>query len=409
MTKLRTAPPTYDRDAHVPLRRVRAHDASAGLLPERRALWSAYLGAAGTTSEPAARRDVPLATAWIPVVSGAGRPRSDDAADDVPGYLPGSFYPAGFRDQVLAGCGTDDPVLTDPGNDVGSWLDSRLGTVDELTDADLVRCALTLNLLSQYGRTVRVFAPVLGRREIPRLFREVARAHYAVGTSGERRAAPYIAIADSPQWDVLSRVGATVRLIAHYSRNAQDVELAARWARTGQDLYERADDGSFTWRLYGSHLQRALALHHWRRRDGAAMAAALGAAASEAVALQDATSDPASRLAATHAERLVREAELKAFTGRPTEDTAEAAREVADRLGVIDPADPYSRLICGDTYWIVGADEAALDCYAIASRAGTLLGAQAAIKAAAIHRERGADASAVLCRDTAADLDEEAA
>ncbi len=402
---LRPPLPSYPRDPATALRTLRSADASADRLERRRAVWASYLG--DTDAPP---QQVPLATRWLRIVQETAQDPS--APTDL---VPGSFYPAGFRDQVLAGCGlTHDPVpaaTEAPADGHGpAVLLSAAATDPRAAETrTLTLAALTLNLLSRYGEAVALFTDEARRRRDTRLWSEVARARYAASLSSDDAARAFVHVAQDAAWAPRARVGAAIRLVAHHCRTAHDVEAAARWVDVAERLLAEHDDGSAPWTLYRSHLDRARALHDWRRRDAAAMWAHLSDARAAARALQASAESGAPAAAALHAERLVLEAELKAFLGRPVAADPARAEEVAHRIVEIDPADPYANLAAGDTAWVLGADDDAVERLGRAADAGTLAGALAAHRLAVALDELGRATEAERWHVVARDLDEEAA
>ena len=393
----------YPRDAARPLRTAGPGDRFASEIEGRRTVWSAYLGDFSAESD-----SVPLATRWLPLVE-------EVAAGRVPQQrlFPGSFYPAGFRAQVLAGCGlTHDPALDRQEAYGAAPMADRvhdvLGRMKDAATDDLVLTALTLNLLSQYRTVVDRLGPEARERKDPVLYSEVLRASYSASRSSEAAARPFTKIAGHEGWDPLHRLGAVIRLIAHYSRSTKDPGARRHWVGLGTRILEECAEDTFHWGLYRSHLERAIALHAWLEGDPEGAFASLDSSRRIAVDLQGST-DPARYTAALHAERLVLEAALKAFLHKPVPHGAADAEETAERITRIDPADPYSNLAAGDTFWIIGREEDALACFTRATAAGTLAGAFAAHRAASQLEQLGLDGEAVPWAQRARELDSEAA
>ncbi|MDA2810916.1 hypothetical protein O4J56_09740 [Nocardiopsis sp. RSe5-2] len=405
MTRTLHAPrgplPRYERDPATPLRAVRAGDRFAGDAKHRRAVWAYYLGDLSPSPQT-----VPMATRWLAVVE-------DMAAGVTPvqRLVPGSFYPAGFREQVAAGCGlADAPSAAADGGD-GDAPGGLTGALDRASEAatdELVLAATSLNLQSRYRTVVRRLGATARERRDRLLYIEVLRAAYSASRSSEEAAAHFAKVADSGAWPPLFRLGAAVRLIAHYSRSTKDAESRTRWVDFGERVLRESGEDTFEWNLYRSHLDRAVALHDWMRGERDAAHDRLDTARRIAAELQAVAATPAWHLAALHAERLVLEAALKAFLYGRTVERAAEAEETADRIAAIDPADPYANLVAGDTFWALGDDGRAVRCFTRAAAAGTLAGAYAAHRAAGALEELGRGGEAGAWRQRARELDPEA-
>jgi hypothetical protein len=115
------------------------------------------------------------------------------------------------------------------------------------------------------------------------------------------------------------------------------------------------------------------------------------------------------RLELAQNERLILEAALKAYVATAGRVDPLDATTSADRLGTIDPWDPYTQLTIGDARWMLEDDERALESYAVAVRMGTLAGALAAHRGAVVLAHTGRRAEAETWRARAVALDPAAA
>ena len=395
----------YPRSAQVPLNLVQPSAGNAGQLRLRRERWSAYLTLCSHPEAPLTTRYAPL-LAELVLADGGGR---------LPA-VPGSLYPVGFRRQVLDHTARPaDAAWSDlraPEEAAGSPLPrlrAVLAAPEQASPQRLVCLAQLLNVLTLYPVTVRALAPAAGRIGDPELLYEVARAAYSLQVDSELAVRPFQLLARHPDAASPVRLSAITRLVAHYCRRDKDLDRCAEWADLARGaVAELGQHDDFAVRLAISRLHRGLALYAWRRRDAAEMTAMMGATHGIAVRLVASADDPARYLAAAQDERLGLEAALKAFVGSRGRATVLDPAAAAERIVALDPGDPYSRLIAGDAFWLLGQDERALECFQAAAAMGTLPGTLAAHRAGVVLRalgrpEQGADWSA-----RAAELDAQA-
>jgi hypothetical protein len=201
-------------------------------------------------------------------------------------------------------------------------------------------------------------------------------------------------------------------LIAHYCRRDRDLTACAEVVEAAQTLIDGVrDDDSFEIRMGISRNHRALGLYAMRRRDAAAMASTMQATLDVARKLSAGARTPAERVAAAQNERLGLEASLKAFIGSKGRSMVIDLEPQAavDRLLELDPWDPYTQLYTGDTLWLLGQDERALERFQLGGSLGTFPGTLAAHRAGVVLRSLGRQDEADTWFAVAAELDPAAA
>lgn len=410
----RTAIAPYVRDESQPLNRLRLDSGTRSMIADRRLHWTPYLTGA-------AHRQAPLATRFVPILAG------DDTIDDPEIAWPATLYPAGFRQQVFDHCAIEPAVSwvaegRRPDSVVRRILTGR-GRPDPQAEAgrsgrDRLRLALTLNSLSHYRATVELLSRYA--RSIdddPHLTYEVARAAYQIGGAGSALEV-FGALTGDGHASLPVRLNAAARLVAHYARSGDDLEVCERWVRACTAMVP-VDAGTrppdLVTGLAISRVHRAVALYASRQRDPARVTEALQAADAANRASEQLLERGSGRLGLRDLqlrelelqqnERLILEAALKAYVATGGRVDPLGAAGAAARLGEIDPWDPYTRLTVGDARWILGDDERALESYDITARLGTLAGAQAAHRAAVVLVRTGRRAEARVWQSRAVELD----
>jgi tetratricopeptide (TPR) repeat protein len=271
--------------------------------------------------------------------------------------------------------------------------------------------AQLLNVLGLYG----VAAKSLGKRAIASgdlpLVYEVARSFYGLEPDSNKAVKPFHTLAAGIDNPLALRLNAHARLIAHYCRRDRDLSACAEVAKDLQALIDSAPTETFEIRMAISCNYRALALYALRRRDVADIGAKMQATLDLARGLSADASTPAEKVAAAQNERLSLEASLKAFInskGRAVVIDMEPD-EAVDRLLELDPWDPYTRLYTGDTLWMLGQDERALECFMAGGSLGAFPGALAAARAGVALGLLGRKEEADTWLAVAAELDPAAA
>jgi hypothetical protein len=397
----------YPRSEDTALATLELSDRNRATVLRRRELWSTYLRGHGDGTAAVATRFVPLLLDLILSRPGERLP-----------VVPGSYYPPGFRRHVLG-------HTAFPADSIGDQLSAEdesglpfLAELRALLRPDsavpvpaLTSLAQVLNVLGLFG----VSAKALGRRAVDSgdsvLIYEVARSFYGLVGDPDKAAQPFHALsADTGNAPGL-RLGAYGRLIAHYCRRQRDLDECAQVAVDAQKLIDDTAADTFELRLYVSRTYRALALYAVRRRDTADIAHHMRLAIDLARGLSAAASTPVEKVASAQNERLSLEASLKAFIsskGRAMVIDMEPDA-AATRLLELDPGDPYTQLYAGDTLWMVGQDERALECFTTGGLLGTFPGALAAARAAAAFDILGRKEDSEIWAAVAAELDPAAA
>lgn len=375
----RPALPDYPRPESLALGNIELSEANRALVLRRRELWSTYLRCTRQPEAAVATQYAPLLLDMI----------CTGSAEELP-VVPGSHYPHGFRRHILGHTAFPDDAI---GDRLSARDESALPFLAELRDmlrpdsnlpsATLRSLAQLLNVLG----LVQVAVRSLGRRALdsgdPLLIYEVARSYYGLETDRDKAIKPFHALAEDTGNPLRLRLSAHARLIAHYCRRDRDLDACAAVARDAQALIDRASTETFPVGMGISRNYRALALYAVRRRDIADVARKMQATIDIARELSVAASTPAERVAAAQNERLSLEASLKAFIsskGRAMVIDMEPEAAV-DRLLELDPWDPYTRLYTGDTLWMIGHDDRALECFLAGATLGALPGALAAARA----------------------------
>jgi hypothetical protein len=355
----------HHRSAAAPLGRLQGSTDTPAELAWRRARWSGYLRCVPHPQAPLATRLAALL--YRQAVEGGRLPAP-----------PGSLYPAGFRHQVVGHTGLPpDGIGVDPRRlgPLRSLLES--GPADD--DAQVALVTL-LNVLTLYPLALRV-ADRIGHAGSPALRYEAARAGYGSENDDHHAVQPFELLARQEPTPLPVRLSALTQIVTHYCRHDQDLDDCTGWARLARVLAARTPAGDFGLRLALNRLHRGLALYAWRRRDTATTAEELEAALRAARELTADARDEAERVLAAQDERLVLEAALKAFTESRGRFEVFDARAAAERIGVLDPCDPYAQLAAGDAFWVLGASDDAVQRYAAAARMGTYPGSIAAFRA----------------------------
>jgi len=307
----------------------------------------------------------PLAVRGVPTASDAIRARRPSV------FWPATIFPQGFRRQVLAHCGLD----VDPASDASQANPS-------------VRAlhASVLNVQGRYRTTIRLY----GQHSSPgtQLHYEVARAVYQLDPGNPQAVRVFMNLASlgpTRPWEALNGHS---RMIAHVVRQTKDLEACQVWIRDALDTARRAlhIDDSFGSVLGGSRVHRAAALWAARSLDLEATAEHLQVAEALNQRLTHLGDGELAHIVQLQDERLIYEASSKAFVATGQCLTGRAQDDVVRRLLEIDPCDPYIRLICGDATWAMELDDEAIEHYEQAAALGTLVGANAASRLAAIWR-----------------------
>jgi hypothetical protein len=407
----RTPVAPYPRAETRPLNAVRRTAETSPLIDERRRRWAPYLTGVASQQAPVATRFVPVLTRDEPI---------DDPSHDPDVAWPATLYPSGFRQQVLLHCGTEPAASeTEEGMHPDSVVYQLCRGRDLTTETEgwssqrRLRLALTCNVLSLYRATVQM----LGRygRSAERdahLTYEIARAAYQIG-GAPRALEAFGALSSASCPSLPIRLNAASRLIAHYARSpGNDLDVCGRWVEvTTAMLPDRQATGpaDFATGLAVSRVHRAVALYASRRRDAAWVTDTLVAATEANRATGQLVDGELRGLESAQNERLILEAALKAYAASGGRVDPLGASAAADRLGAIDPWDPYTRLTIGDACWVLGDDDRALESYDVAVRMGTLVGAHAAHRGAVLLARTGRLGEAKVWRARAVELDPAAA
>src|SRR5262249_20584540 len=170
-------------------------------------------------------------------------------------------------------------------------------------------------------------------------------------------------------------------------------------------------EDTFEVRMGISRIYRALALYAMRRRDAADMAAKMQGTLDLARRLGGEAVARAEQVAAAQDERLCLEASLKAFISTKGKVTVVDLEPLAavERLLELDPWDPYTQLYTGDTLWLLGQDDRALERFQLGGTLGTYPGTLAAHRAGTVLRALGRQDEAATWFVVAAELDPAAA
>lgn len=393
----------YPRPADLPLGTLEVSDANREMVERRRHLWSTYLRC---NAQPEAAMCTQFAPILLDMVL--------TGSDEVMPVAPGSHYPPGFRHGVLSHTAFPADGI---GHQLGAEDESALPFLARLRamlepDSDVPLPTLTslaqlLNVLGLYG----VAARSLSKRAIASgdrlLIYEVARSVYGLEPDAEKAIRPFHILASGPDVELSLRLNAHARLIAHYCRRDRDLNTCAEVAESAQQLVDSSPTESFVIRMGISRIHRALALYELRRRDPKGMAARMQATLDLAQGLSAEASTPAEWVAAAQNERLSLEASLKAFiNSKGKAMVVDVSPEAAvDRLLELDPWDPYTQLYTGDTLWMLGQDERALERFQIGGALGTFPGTLAAHRAAVALQTLGRQEEADRWFAIAAELD----
>jgi tetratricopeptide (TPR) repeat protein len=393
----------YPRPADAPLSIVELSEANRSMVDRRRVLWSTYLRC-DTHPEAA------VATQFAPLLLDSVLKGSRDGLP----VNPGSHYPAAFRQGLLGHAALPpDGIRLDLTAEDESRLPylERLRAMLEPDSAVAVPTLLSLGqLLNVLGLYV-VAARSLGSRAIasgdPLVILEVARSVYWVQPDSDKAIRPFHLLATNADNPLRVRLGASSRLVAHYCRRDKDLTMGAEVAEDARRLIDGAPTDTFAIRMGISRNYRALALYETRRRDAAAVAATMAATLELARDLSATARTPAERIAAAQNERLTLEASLKAFINtKGTRMVIDMEPEAAvDRLLELDPWDPYTQLYTGDTLWLLGQDERAVECFQTGGSLGTYPGALGAHRAGLVLRSLGRHEEAAEWFAVAAELD----
>jgi hypothetical protein len=187
--------------------------------------------------------------------------------------------------------------------------------------------------------------------------------------------------------------------------------MCAEVAEGVRRLIDGAPTDTFAIRMGISRNYRALALYATRRRDASDLAATMAATLELARDLTATARTPAERIAAAQNERLSLEASLKAFiNSKGARMVIDIEPEAAvDRLLELDPWDPYTQLYTGDTLWLLGQDERAVECFQTGGLLGTYPGTLGAQRAGVVLGSLGRKEEAERWFAVAAELDSAAA
>jgi hypothetical protein len=377
----------YPRPATAALGTIEVSDANRGMVERRRALWAAYLRCEDRPQSSLATQYVPLLLDMILTGSADGLPA-----------VPGSLYPPGFRQQVLAHTAFPADaighVLSAEDESTLPFLAQLRAMLEPDSDYDppaFVPLVQLLNVLGLPGVAIRA----LSRRAVasgdPLFIYEVARSAYGLEQDDEKAIKPFHLLAAGAGYPMQVRLSAYARLIAHYCRRDRDLTACGEVADAAQRLVEGLESDEFAIRLGISRIYRALALYAVRRRDSATVASMMRATLDISRALGTGARNRAEQVAAGQDERLGLEASLKAFIsskGKARVMDLDAGAAV-DRLLELDPWDPYTQLYTGDTLWMLGQDERALERYEVGGTLGTYPGTLAAQRAAVVLRTLG--------------------
>ncbi|TMC08996.1 MAG: hypothetical protein E6J41_11590 [Chloroflexi bacterium] len=379
----------YPRPADAQLSIVELSEANRPMVERRRALWTTYL-------RGDAHPEAAVATQFAPLLLDTVLNGSEDGLT----VSPGSHYPAAFRQGLLGHTAL-------PSNSIRLDLSAE----DEGTLPFLERLRAMLNVLGLYV----VAARALGSRAVaigdPLLLLEVARSVYWVQPDAEKAIRPFHLLATGTDNPLRVRLGAASRLVAHYNRRDRDLDMGAEVAGISRGLIDGAPADTFAIRMGISRNYRALALFETRRRDAAAVAATMAATLELARELTATARTPGERIAAAQNERLTLEASLKAFIGSKGKAMVVdmEPEAVVDRLLELDPWDPYTQLYAGDTLWMLGQEERALECFQTGGLLGTYPGTLGAHRAGLVLRSLGRQEEADRWFAVAAELDTAAA
>ncbi|MFC5090287.1 hypothetical protein [Amycolatopsis plumensis] len=393
----------YPRSDDTALATLELSDHNRTMVMRRRELWSTYLRGHGNPDAAVATRFIPLLLELILTRSGEGLP-----------FVPGSYYPPGFRQHVLGHTAFPDDAIDhrlsakdESGLPFLAELRAMLEPGSDVSATTLTSLAQVLNVLGLFS----VSAKALGKRAAesgdPVLTYEVARSYYGLVTDSDKAAQPFHTLAADTGIPPGTRLSAYGRLIAHYCRRQRDLDECAEVAADAQALIDSVAADTFDLRLYVSRTYRALALYAVRRRDMADIADKMQLAIDLARGLSAAASTPAEKVAAAQNERLSLEASLKAFInskGRAMVIDMEPDA-AAGRLLELDPGDPYTQLYAGDTLWMTGHDERALECFTTGGALGTFPGALAAARAGVAFDTLGRKEESETWFAVAAELD----
>jgi len=397
----------YPRLETTALATMELSDDNRAMVLRRRELWSTYLRGHG-------RPDAAVATRFIPLLIES---ILDGSGEQLP-VVPGSHYPPGFRQHVLGHTAFPEDAIDhrlsakdESGLPFLAELRAMLLPDSEVPVPTLISLAELLNVLGLFSFS----AKALGKRAVdsgdPVLAYEVARSFYGLVTDPDKAVQPFHGLAADTGNPVGVRLSAYGRLIAHYCRRDRDLGHCAEVATDVQALIDSVAVEDFDLRLYVSRVYRALALYAVRRRDMADIAAKMQVTIDLARGLSADASTPAERVASAQNERLSLEASLKAFIsskGRAMVINTEPDAAV-DRLLELDPGDPYTQLYAGDTLWMLGQDERALECFKAGGALGTFPGALAAARAGVAFDMLGRKEEAQTWAAVAAALDPAAA
>jgi tetratricopeptide (TPR) repeat protein len=397
----------YPRSETVALGTIELSDTNRAMVLRRRELWSPYLRCAHQGEAAVATQYAPLLLDMILARSGEELP-----------VVPGSHYPHGFRHHVLGHTAFPKDAI---GLRLSAEDESGLPFLPELRamlrpDSDL--SVSTLRSLAQLLNVLglqAVSAKALGKRALdsrdPLLVYEVARSFYVLEPDPDKAVKPFHTLAADINNPLRLRLSAHARLIAHYCRRDRDLGACAEVAESAKALVDSAPTETFEVRMGISRNYRALALYAVRRRNMADIAANMQATIDFARGLSAEASTPTEKVAAAQNERLSLEASLKAFInskGRAMVIDMEPD-EAVDRLLELDQWDPYTRLYSGDTLWMIGQDERALECFKTGATLGTYPGALAAARAGVALNQLGRKEEADQWFAVAVELDPAAA
>ncbi|HKS46460.1 MAG TPA: hypothetical protein VJT49_15380 [Amycolatopsis sp.] len=403
----RPALPDYPRAENMALGTIDLSDANRTMVRRRRELWSTYLHCTH-------RQEAAVATQFAPLLLDVILTRSDGGLP----VVPGSHYPPGFRRQVLGHTAFPEDAI---GLRLSAKDESGLPFLEELramllpdsnvSPPTLRSLAQLLNVLGLFGVSAKALGDRVAASGDPVLAYEVARSFYGLVSDPDKAIKPFHSLAAETGNPPGLRLSAYGRLLAHYCRRDRDLDTCAAVAEDVQPLIDSAPAETFDIRMYISRTHRALALYAVRRRDMAAVAENMQVAIDLARGLSAEASTPAEKVAAAQNERLSLEASLKAFInskGRAMVIDIEPEAAV-DRLLELDPWDAYTQLYTGDTLWMLGRDERALECFMTGGSLGTLPGALAAARAGAAFSQLGRKEEAERWSAVAAELDPAAA
>jgi len=397
----------YARPADAQLSIVELSEANRSMVERRRDLWSTYLRGDAHPQAAVATQFAPLLLDMVLTGSEEGLPVG-----------PGSHYPAAFRQGILGHTALPaDAIrldLTAEDESTLPYLERLRAMLEPDSDvpvSTLLALAQFVNILGLYALAARA----LGSRAIAsgdsRLILEVARSVYWVQPDADKAIRPFHLLATNADNPLRIRLGAASRLVAHYCRRDQNLDACAEVAALSRQLIDGAPLDTYGIRMGVSRNYRALALYATRRRDAADVAVTMSGSLELARVLSATASTPAERIAAAQNERLTLEASLKAFIGsKGTRMVIDMEPEAAvDRLLELDPWDPYTHLYTGDTLWLLGQDERAVECFQTGGTLGSYPGALCAHRAGLVLRSLGRQEEADRWFAVAAELDSAAA